>query len=217
MVRLKSKTKATSRDPPKMWDDLTRRAILFILLFSVSMTIKIPDWEVCLAGNIAGENCEAPFIFYRKMWRMVVFLQIYYLQWVVQAVNKCQQNRENKCVCFIQTDVYLSKVEIISRDLSPLVVHALPQMKHSSLYLRGCDVDDRVIETLLSYSVRHPACNEVFGYFAYLLFLFVNSFAVSVLGAIPYARQAGFFSRKSEWGSTSFWEIWMRSRPLCLW
>ena len=57
----------------------------------------------------------------------------------------------------------MSKVETISRDLSPLVVHAHPQMKHSSLYLTGCDVDDRVIEILLSHSVRHPASNEVSG------------------------------------------------------
>ena len=37
--------------------------------------------------------------------------------------------------------------------------------------MTGCDVDDRINETLLSYLVRHPASNEVSDYFAYLLFL----------------------------------------------
>ena len=55
---------------------------------------------VCLTGNIAKKNCG---YFYR---RTLHFLQKnvmsgifpYNLQWVVQAVNKCNQNRETKCV-----------------------------------------------------------------------------------------------------------------------
>ena len=52
---------------------------------------------------------------------------------VVRTTNIVYEIFISKIVCFIQTDVYMSKVETISRDLSPLVVHAHPQMKHSSL------------------------------------------------------------------------------------
>ena len=39
---------------------------------------------------------DAPFIFLQRNVMSGIFL--YNLQWVVQAVNKCNQNRENKCV-----------------------------------------------------------------------------------------------------------------------
>ena len=39
---------------------------------------------------------DAPFIFFTEKWDEGIFT--YNLQWVVQAVNKCNQNRENKCV-----------------------------------------------------------------------------------------------------------------------
>ena len=58
----------------------------------------------------------------------------------VSALKSCCHNHDSrlnifisKIVCFIQTDVYLSKVDIIRRNLSLFVVRALPQMKHSSL------------------------------------------------------------------------------------
>ena len=55
---------------------------------------------VCFAGNIAEKTVaifiDAPFIFLQKNVMSGIFP--YNLQWVVQAVNKCNQNRENKCV-----------------------------------------------------------------------------------------------------------------------
>ena len=48
----------------------------------------------CFAENIAKKNCG---YFYRQK-NVMSGIFPYNLQWVVQAVNECNQERENKCV-----------------------------------------------------------------------------------------------------------------------
>ena len=71
---------------------MTWHGVLYFLFnfFLLVWPLRSPDWEVCLAGNIAKKTVaicnDAPLIFYRKMWWVDCVLQIV-IWWFRLSIN----------------------------------------------------------------------------------------------------------------------------------